>query len=109
MDPGLKLVELFSQLIVIENDKHRYDRHNFSQDRCTRVSKVMSLYDASFLRNYIQVFSWITTWDLSATIYIAYSQREIKSEGGGREGGREGRQVNCAKGIIGPGLHLTGR
>lgn len=87
VDTGLEGAELFFQLIVIENDKHRYDRHNFSQDRCTRVSKVMSLYDASFLRNYIQVFSWITTWDLSATIYIAYSQREIKREG---EGGREG-------------------
>lgn len=29
VDTGLKLVELFFQLIVIENDKHRYDRHNF--------------------------------------------------------------------------------
>lgn len=71
------------------------------------VSKVMSLYDASFLRNYIRVFSWITTWDLSTTIYIAFTERNKEKEE--REVEREGEQVNCAKGIIGAGLHLTGR
>lgn len=107
-----RLTESFFQFIVIENDKHRYDRRNFYQDRCTCVSEVMSLYDASFLRNYIRVVPRITTSYLSATIYIAHSQREIKRrETRGREGGGEKKISELCKRYhrswFTPGLHRT--
>jgi len=65
-------VELFFQLVAGTDSAHRHDDRNFlTRSSYPHLSGVMSLYDASSLRNYTRaLFSWIIRESRSSvTIY----------------------------------------
>lgn len=55
---------------------------------------------------YLSIFVDYDFGSVRDNLYRAFTERNKEKEKGKDEGGK---QVNRAKGIIGPGLHLTGR